>query len=177
MNALYLQDCWLVDGERKTSVSIEFICVHVVLTTPCKLNHAVVAQFNSVKPFDSSEMAKNQIKISHVLYTVSLRFAGRKRTVYSKRLTLYYSNTVATQRLILSGDIATNPWPCVKNGGSEPQVSNSKRTKPSKCPSCQKTVQSNHKRYLCSVCFDMFHEKCTGISIHQLNGISFSQLC
>ena len=102
-STIYLQDCFLVDGERKTSVSIGFICVHVVLITCYKLKdypgtclckfdishtqgfkHAVMAQFNSAKPADSSEMAKNQSKISHVLYTVSLRSAGRKRTVHSK---------------------------------------------------------------------------------------------
>jgi hypothetical protein len=108
---------WLEkDGDSRTSVSIECICVHVVSATCCKLEpdiclicksdtsymqdfkHDNVAQLNSQKPVDSSRMAKNQCITCYVLNTAFFRFAGRKRTVYSKRLTLYYSNTVATQR-------------------------------------------------------------------------------
>ena len=72
----------------------------------------------------------------------------------------YYSNTSATQRLVLSGDIEENPGPIQDRKTSEtPAV---QRTKiKAKCPNCTKTVQSNHKRFLCTVCFDLYHAKCT----------------
>ena len=124
-------------------------------------------------------MLANQCKVPHVIDINFSKFTGRKRTVYSKRFTLYYSNTVASQRVILSGNIALNLGPCRKNERTASQTINKSKPKKSlKCPSCEKTVQRNHKRFLCSTCFDLFHAKCTGISIHQLKAnISHEWTC
>ena len=64
-----------------------------------------------------------------------------KRT---KSRILYYSNTTATFNLILSGDVESNPGP-----GFCP-----------KCAKCEKTVNKNHKRLVCSVCRESVHAKC-----------------
>ena len=50
-----------------------------------------------------------------------------ERVRFSKARTVYYANTTATLRLILSGDVEQNPGPA-------------------KCPSCNKTVRSNSKQ-------------------------------
>jgi hypothetical protein len=75
--------------------------------------------------------------------------------------TVYYNNSRASQHLILSGDIALNPGPDKVEDKNATAV---KRNKAPKCPSCEKAVQINHKRFLCEVCYDPFHAECTGIS-------------
>ena len=61
-----------------------------------------------------------------------------KRAKSSVILTLlYYSNYIATCRIILPGDVETNPGP----GLSKP-----------KCQVCDKTVRCNQKRLVCEHC-------------------------
>ena len=93
----------------------------------------------------------------------------RKGLVPSKRSVPYYNNSMTSQPLILSGDIAENPGP--DNEANNMRTKVTKRIKAPKCPSCEKSVQSNHKKYLCDVCFDLFHAKCTGISECQIKSI------
>ena len=64
----------------------------------------------------------------------------------------------------LKRDIALNPGPRVNNGGTESQVSSSKSIKPPKCPSCEKTVQRNHMRYLCSICLICFMQNALALA-------------
>ena len=64
----------------------------------------------------------------------------------SKLPIIYYANTLATFDLILSGDIEINPRP----GFNAP-----------KCTVCGKVVNTNNKRLICSMCFDVVHAKCS----------------
>ena len=66
---------------------------------------------------------------------------------------VYYSNTVATYNVILSGDIETNPGPGLRS-----------RSKIPKCTVCWKGVGANRKRFECEGCFNLTHINCTDIS-------------
>ena len=101
--------------------------------------------------------------------------ATAKGLVLSKRCVPYYNNSMASQHLILSGNIVENPRP--DNEASNVRAKVTKRIKVPKCPSCKKSVQSNHKRYLCDVCFDLFYAKCTGISECQTKSICMDKHC
>ena len=70
----------------------------------------------------------------------------------SRRRCLYYPNSCASRQLLLQGgDISVNPGPAV-NKPSAPRCSN-----------CEKPVAKNHKRCICSVCFDVMHAKCSKV--------------
>ena len=71
----------------------------------------------------------------------------------AKNRIVYYSNTVATYNVILSGDIETNPGPSL-----------SSRNKIPKCTVCWKGVGSNRKRFECERCFNLTHINCKNIS-------------
>ena len=75
----------------------------------------------------------------------------KKKIKRTKSSVQYYSNYISTYRIILSGDIETNPGP----GLSKPN-----------CQGCHKTVRCNQKRLVCEHCLEMCHVKC---SSHQLN--------
>ena len=66
-----------------------------------------------------------------------------KRT---KARILYYSNSTATQQLLISGDIEKNPGP----GFPAP-----------KCQTCKKTARCNQKRLLCELCNEVCHAACS----------------
>lgn len=83
----------------------------------------------------------------------------------------YYSNSVATPQLLLSaGDVEKNPGPPLV--GQSPASNNhqqcapknqrSSRTPAAVCPQCEKAVRRNQKRFLCHVCKDLTHARCTG---------------
>ena len=75
----------------------------------------------------------------------------KKKINRKKSSVQYYSNYIATYRIILSGDIETNPG----SGLSKP-----------KCQVCDKTVRCNQKLLVCEHCLEMCHVKCSN---HQLN--------
>ena len=75
----------------------------------------------------------------------------KKKINRKKSSVQYYSNYIATYRIILSGDIETNPG----SGLSK-----------AKCQVCDKTVQCNQKLLVCEHCLEMCHVKCSN---HQLN--------
>ena len=75
----------------------------------------------------------------------------KKKIKRTKSSVQYYSNYIATYRIILSGDIEINPGP----GLSKP-----------KCQVCDITAQCNQKRLVCEHCLEMCHVKCSN---HQLN--------
>jgi hypothetical protein len=79
-----------------------------------------------------------------------------------KKPVAYYHNSLAARRLILSGDIEENPGPTPERNTTSKPVAQGTKIK-TKCPTCTKTVQSNHKRFLCTVCFDLYHVKCTNL--------------
>ena len=79
-------------------------------------------------------------------------FVNQNKTIKrTKSSAQYYSNYIATYRIILSGDIETNPGP----GLSKPN-----------CQVCDKTVRCIQKRLVCEHCLEMCHVKCSN---HQLN--------
>ena len=78
---------------------------------------------------------------------------------------LYYPNSCASCQLLLQGgDISTNPGPDQSSRAKKPASS-------TPCPECNKRVQTNHKRFMCTKCFDLYHAKCTNISVVQLKKI------
>ena len=89
-----------------------------------------------------------------------------KRPRYYKTLVAYYSNSIATQTLlILSGDISVNPGP-VQTATSSTQKSkqktNSKRYM-TKCDCCEKTIKRNQASITCWAFIGSFHLKCSGL--------------
>ena len=68
----------------------------------------------------------------------------KKKIKRTKGSVQYYSNCIATYKLILSGDIELNPGPGLR--------------KP-KCKICEKTVRSNQKHFTCEHCFEIIHSK------------------
>lgn len=70
----------------------------------------------------------------------------------------YYGNSTATFHLLRSGDVELNPGPD-KNLTTN---CNWKQKAP-RCTACEKIVARNHKRCLCTICFDFTHVKCTRI--------------
>ncbi len=92
--------------------------------------------------------------------TVSVRLKLKRQ----KKPVAYYHTSSAARRLILRGDIEQNPPGPIqeRNTTSKPAA---QRTKIKvKCPNCTKTAQSNHKRFSCTVCFDLYHAKCTNLT-------------
>ena len=81
-------------------------------------------------------------------FFTGLRFHHRKAKKPRGRCP-YYSNSCASRQLLLQGgDILVNPGPPVLKP-SAPRYS-----------SCEKPVAKNHKRCICSVCFDVTNAKC-----------------
>ena len=69
----------------------------------------------------------------------------KKKTKRTKGSVQYYSNCIATYKLILSGDTELNPGPGLR--------------KP-KCKMCKKAVRSNQKHFTREHCFGIIHSKC-----------------
>ena len=83
----------------------------------------------------------------NVLIVVGTR-CNRK---WSRSRVTYYNNSIATFHLLLrSGDVEENPGP-----------QNNNKQKAPCCVECEKPVAKNHKRTLCTKCFDTTHAKCT----------------
>ena len=72
----------------------------------------------------------------------------QKRTIRkSSKLVPYYNNSSARHRLILSGDIETNPGPA--NRDNQQTKPKSDHIRSSNCDLCNKTVQINSKKLMC----------------------------
>ena len=92
---------------------------------------------------------------------------SKKNINRTKSSVQYYSNYIASYRIILSGDIETNPG----TGLSKPE-----------CQVYNKTVRCNQKLLICEHCVEMSNVKCFN---HQLNqnasnkvyGTDLSELC
>ena len=61
----------------------------------------------------------------------------------------YYPNSTACFRLLICGDIESNPGP-------------------TPCQSCKKTVKINSKRFECELCKNITHEKCTKGTVYRI---------
>ena len=90
-----------------------------------------------------SQLSLENCNIIHERKELGLRCKSRLKRANSR--TLYYSNSIASFNIVLSGDVEKNPGPCLS----------SKHTK------CNKTVSKNHKRLKCSTCQNMVHGKCS----------------
>ena len=69
---------------------------------------------------------------------------------------MYYSNSNAIfqpELLIICGDVHVNPGPVSKR--------NQARSTAPTCPVCEKAVAKNQRRFVCWMCRDMMHVKCS----------------
>ena len=83
----------------------------------------------------------------------------QKRTIRkSSKPVIYYNKSSATHRLILSGDIETNPGPA--NCDNHPTKPKSDRQRSSTCDLCNKTVRINSKKLMCIHCKSLVHLQC-----------------
>ena len=84
----------------------------------------------------------------------------QKRTIRkSSKPVLYYNNSSATYRLILSMDIETNPGPA--NRDKQQTKPKSDRLRSSTCDLCNKTVRINSKKLMCVHCKSLVHLHCS----------------
>ena len=87
-------------------------------------------------------------------------FTKWRKLRYSKTRIAYYSNSMATQALLLSGDVEKNPGPSQgKAASTNNKLSRSKPTA-ARCDHCQKTIRWNQKNISCANCMGCFHLKC-----------------
>ena len=118
--------------------------------------------FNSAWNF--SVMERNHRNISFVLFRTwhgtihSGLFTKWRKLRYSKTRIAYYSNSLATQALLLSGDVEKNPGPSQEKVASTNNLSRSK-PKAAKCDHCQKTITWKQKNISCANCLGCFHLK------------------
>lgn len=76
----------------------------------------------------------------------------------AKQSHCYYPNSVARDRLVLAGDVETNPVPNDAKTGRKKSVQNI--TVKKSCLTCNKTVRLNQKELTCNLCSGSFHYKC-----------------
>ena len=77
----------------------------------------------------------------------------------SSKPVLYYNNRCATHRLMLSGDIETNPRPANRdNPHTKPK---SDHLPSSTCELCNKTVRINSKKLMCIHCKSLVNLQCS----------------
>jgi len=106
--------------------------------------------------FLTSIVQKTEENVEFTELTSDFTTQRNTRRPYGRqsRPILYYSNSVATMTLQLSGDIELNPGPNTSRGSSKV-----KHKAPS-CEECNKTVRSNNKHLLCDKCHISTHLKC-----------------
>ena len=90
-----------------------------------------------------------------------------------KQAFAYYSNSMATQALLLSSDVVKNPGPSQEKVVNTNNLSGSKPTA-AKCDHFQKTIRWNQKNISCANCMEYSHLKCVYLK-SVLNNCSLSQ--
>ena len=107
--------------------------------------------------------------IFHINYTVKNTPKVRRETISINATVFwislpisYYSNTSATQRILLRGETETNPWPrsTPTNDKQNSKKPTAKRKTPI-CSVCEKTVRINSKRIIRTYCKLLTHLHCT----------------
>ena len=94
----------------------------------------------------TSELFSNRSINTYTTIEINVK---RKIKIKRSRLPItYYSNSIATFNLVLSGDIEVNPGP----GLPSP-----------KCETCDKTVRINQKRVVCEKCYNFNHASCVNM--------------
>ena len=81
------------------------------------------------------------------------KFTGKIKR--SKQSHSYYSNSVATDRLVLAGDVETNSGPDDAKTGRKKSVQNIPVKK--SCLACNKTIRLNQKELTCNLCSGSFN--------------------
>ena len=76
-----------------------------------------------------------------------------------KQAFAYYSNSMATQALLLSSDVVKHPGPSQERVASTNNSSGSRPTA-AKCDHCQKTIRWNQKNISCANCMECSCLKC-----------------
>ncbi|XP_057310275.1 uncharacterized protein LOC130648252 [Hydractinia symbiolongicarpus] len=76
-----------------------------------------------------------------------------------KSRVLYYASHCATQQLVMSGDVESNPGPALQRGLKAPS-----------CSICEKCVKCNQRRFICDTCWETTHAACLNQSNLVLNG-------
>ena len=83
---------------------------------------------------------------------------NRKKWSYGR--VFYYSNSTATFCVLLQcGDVNPNPGP----EASRPSRRDRKLLPDVRCSQCEKLVAKNHKRCVCTTCFEFTHVECTQV--------------
>jgi len=104
--------------------------------------------------YHSQDVVSNNVGVEILVFMPLFSrpcFLHRKPKL-SRSKCLYYSNSCAARQVLLQGgDIAVNPGPPTR-----------KPVAP-RCPQCEKPVAKNHKRCICSTCFDVTHAKCSKV--------------
>ena len=91
------------------------------------------------------------------LSTVFLVNGALDRRKWASSRLMYYNNSTATFCLLLKcGDIEMNPGPDAIKRSSQ-----SRKQSAPRCTKCEKVVAKNHKRCICTKCFDVTHAKCS----------------
>ena len=85
----------------------------------------------------------------------------QKRNIRKQSKPVLYYNRSATHRLILSGDIETNPGPA--NRDNQQTKPKSDRLRSSTCNLCNKTVRINSKKLMCIHCKSLVHLQCSAL--------------
>ena len=100
--------------------------------------------------------------ISRYHTTIKTINTSKKKIKITKGSFQYYSNCIASYKLILSGDFELNPDPGLR--------------KP-KCKICEKTVRSNQKHFTCERGLEIIHSKCLNyLNINDLRLQSLQRL-
>lgn len=120
---------------------MEFKCFQIIL---------VLLIFNYR---DGSDFA-----ITDQQHTISQTPNGGKVKRCKSRV-LYYANHCATQQLVMSGDVESNPGPALQRGLKAPS-----------CSICEKCVKCNQRRFICDTCWETTHAACLNQSNLVLNG-------
>ena len=76
-----------------------------------------------------------------------------------KQAFAYYSNSMATQALLLSSDVVKHPGPSQERVASTNNLSGSRPTA-AKCDHCQKTIRWSQKNISCANCMECACLKC-----------------
>ncbi len=119
---------------------------------------SLTEHWNAVKHnlVDITNNGTKQQSLASLSNCVDLKNSRNRRKWASKRL-IYYNNSAATFCLLLNcGDVEVNPGP----QSVRPCKPRKSRHAP-RCIQCEKVVARNHKRCICSNCFDFRHVKCT----------------
>ena len=182
----YKRDVWTFQVQDWKDFVMEFrICIREWKIVPRVLRNEELLELTPAvngslfkSAWNFLVLERNHQNISFVLFrachgTVDPGlFTKWRKLRYSKTRIAYYSNSMATQALLLSGDVEKNPGPCQgKAASTNNQLSRSKPTA-EKCDHCQKTIRWNQKNISCVS--EMLNEACFSDTDLDTNNITLT---